>query len=37
MTEKQSDQLLELLASIAEPLRILCDMAERAQGNDDEF
>jgi hypothetical protein len=37
MTSDQAEQLLALLSSIAESLRILVNMAETAVSNDEEF
>jgi hypothetical protein len=34
MTEKQADELLIILSSIAEALHILVEMADKAQVND---
>jgi hypothetical protein len=36
MTDDQAEQLLAILASVSESLRILCEAVDRAAGNDEE-
>lgn len=36
MSESQAEQMIAILNSIAESLRILCDMAERASYSEEE-